>query len=73
VRERRLQHGGDEVEQFYGSLGRPVTVGIESTGYAPWFHQLTAAGRARKYLTRARSCASLTGGYDLTIVLRRRL
>jgi transposase len=33
VRERRLQHGGDEVEQFYGSLGRPVTVGIESTGY----------------------------------------
>ena len=38
--ELRLQHEGDEVEQFYRSLAPPVTVGIESTGYALWFHHV---------------------------------
>ena len=28
------------VEEFYAALPRPVTVGIESTGYAVWFHTL---------------------------------
>src|SRR4030095_1434283 len=27
-------------EEFYAALPRPVTVGIESTGYAVWFHAL---------------------------------
>jgi transposase len=40
IRELRLRHDGDEVERFYSSLARPVTVGIESTGYALWFHHL---------------------------------
>jgi transposase len=40
VQERRLAHEGDSVEQFYMSLAGPVTVGIESTGYALWFHAL---------------------------------
>jgi transposase len=40
TRELRLRHEGDEVERFYESLARSVTVGIESTGYALWFHQL---------------------------------
>jgi transposase len=40
VQERRLDHDGDAVEQFYASLPRPVTVGIESTGYTLWFHAL---------------------------------
>jgi transposase len=40
VQELRLAHDGDAVEQFYASLPRPVTVGIESTGYALWFHAL---------------------------------
>ncbi len=40
VQERRLDHEGDAVEQFYAFLPRPVTVGIESTGYTLWFHAL---------------------------------
>jgi transposase len=40
VQERRLIHGGDEVERFYSALPGPVTVGVESTGYALWFHAL---------------------------------
>jgi hypothetical protein len=38
--ERQLSHAGDAVEQFYRALPGPVTVGIESTGYALWFHEL---------------------------------
>src|SRR5216684_2599838 len=38
--ERHLSHAGDAVEQFYRALPGPVTVGIESTGYALWFHEL---------------------------------
>jgi transposase len=40
VQEHRLEHAGDAVEQFYACLRRPVTVGIESTGYTLWFHAL---------------------------------
>jgi transposase len=38
--EQELEHAGDAVERFYAALPRPVTVGIESTGYALWFHAL---------------------------------
>jgi len=40
VSERQLAHDGNAVEEFYAALPRPVTVGIESTGYAVWFHTL---------------------------------
>jgi transposase len=40
VGEQELLHAGDSVEQFYAALPRPVTVGIETTGYALWFHEL---------------------------------
>jgi transposase len=40
VQELRLAHDGTAVEHFYASLPRPVTVGVESTGYAQWFHAL---------------------------------
>jgi transposase len=40
LHELQLRHEGDEVDRFYGTLPRPVTVGVESTGYALWFHQL---------------------------------
>src|SRR5262245_37180481 len=40
VSEHRLGHDGLAVEDFYAALPRPVTVGIESTGYAVWFHTL---------------------------------
>src|SRR3989442_1666916 len=40
VSERQLPHDGMAVEEFYAALPRPVTVGIESTGYAVWFHAL---------------------------------
>ncbi len=40
VSEHQLAHDGTAVEEFYATLPRPVTVGIESTGYAAWFHTL---------------------------------
>jgi transposase len=40
MQERRLAHDDQTVEYFYASLPRPVTVGVESTGYAQWFHAL---------------------------------
>jgi transposase len=40
VWEQELLHAGDAVEQFYAALPHPVTVGIETTGYALWFHEL---------------------------------
>ena len=40
VRDHELSHEGDAVERFYAALPPPVTVGIESTGYALWFHEL---------------------------------
>lgn len=40
VLEHRLPHDGNAVEAFYAALPGPVTVGIESTGYAVWFHAL---------------------------------
>jgi transposase len=40
IHEHRLPHDGTVVEDFYTALPRPVTVGIESTGYAIWFHTL---------------------------------
>jgi transposase len=40
VEEHELLHSDNAVEQFYSALPRPVTVGIESTGYALWFHEL---------------------------------
>jgi transposase len=38
VLEQELLHEGDAVEHFYRALPRPVTVGIEATGYTLWFH-----------------------------------
>jgi len=41
VQEKRLRHR-NEAEQFYGSLGAPVRVGMEACGHYPWFEQLLA-------------------------------
>src|SRR5437870_3219434 len=40
VSERQLAHDGSAIEDFYAALPRPITIGIESTGYATWFHTL---------------------------------
>ena len=40
VSEHQLVHDGRAIEEFYAALPRPVTIGIESTGYAVWFHTL---------------------------------
>ena len=40
VLEQELVHDGDAVERFYRALRPPVTIGIETTGYAQWFHAL---------------------------------
>src|SRR5207245_6771721 len=41
VQEKRLRHR-NEAEQFYGSLGAPVRVGMQACGHYPWFEQLLA-------------------------------
>src|SRR5262245_63070678 len=40
IGEHQLLHEGSAVEELYAALPGPVTVGIESTGYALWFHAL---------------------------------
>src|SRR4029450_9045542 len=40
VSEHQLAHDGNAIEEFYAALPGPVTIGIESTGYATWFHTL---------------------------------
>ncbi len=40
LQECRIRHDSDDVERFYAALRPPVTVAIESTGYALWFHAL---------------------------------
>src|SRR5438309_10196501 len=40
VSERQLAHDENAIEEFYAALPGPVTIGIESTGYAVWFHTL---------------------------------
>src|SRR6266536_2701395 len=40
VSERQLGHDGSAIEEFYAALPQPVTIAIESTGYAVWFHTL---------------------------------
>src|SRR5262249_5290147 len=40
VSEHQLVHDGRAIEEFYAALPRPVTIGIESTGYAVRFHTL---------------------------------
>src|SRR5215472_5374160 len=40
VFEEELAHEGDAVERFYRAQRPPVTIGIETTGYTPWFHAL---------------------------------
>lgn len=42
VVQRTLKHEGDTIRAFYGSLARPVLVGIEATGSMGWFLQLMA-------------------------------
>lgn len=40
IRERRLEHAGDEVRKFYAAWPEPVRVGIEATGYSQWFERM---------------------------------
>jgi hypothetical protein len=40
LQEVELGHQGEDVERFYAALPRPVTVAVESTGYALWVHAL---------------------------------
>jgi len=39
---RRLQHENGEARAFYASLPAAALVGIEATGYTPWFERLMA-------------------------------
>jgi transposase len=38
--ERRLEHEGKAVQEFYAALPGPARVGIEATGYTQWFERL---------------------------------
>jgi transposase len=37
---RKLDHSEDDVKAFYQQFPAPAVVGLESSGYALWFHQL---------------------------------
>src|SRR5260370_13446080 len=38
--QRELDHQHDDVREFYTQLPRAAIVGVESCGYAVWFHRL---------------------------------
>jgi len=40
IKERRLEHAGEEVRQFYAQFPRGTVVGIEATFPAHWFERL---------------------------------
>src|SRR5712691_3301482 len=58
VSERQLAHDGRAIEEFYAALPEPVTIGIESTGYAVWFHTLMQRARTPQSQSRGRSQAA---------------
>lgn len=39
---RRLEHENGEVRGFYEGLAKPSLIGIEATGYTPWFERMAA-------------------------------
>ena len=59
VQEKRLRHR-DEAEQFYGSLGAPVRVGMEACGHELWLGDAAKirAGVVRKQKTDRRDADS---------------
>src|SRR5207245_9042702 len=40
IHQHTLDHSRDDVRAFYAQFTAPPVVGIESSGYALWFHQL---------------------------------
>src|SRR5438309_422863 len=40
IHQHTLDHSRDDVRAFYAQFAAPAVVGIESSGYALWFHQL---------------------------------
>lgn len=42
IRQRVLDHQRDDLRAFYAQFAAPAIVGLESSGYALWFHRLLA-------------------------------
>ena len=42
IHQRTLDHQQDDVRAFYAQFTAPAIVGLESSGYAVWFHHLLA-------------------------------
>jgi len=42
IHQRTLDHERDDVRAFYAQFAAPALVGLESSGYALWFHHLLA-------------------------------
>jgi transposase len=42
IHQRMLDHQRDDVRAFYAQFAAPAIVGLESSGYAVWFHRLLA-------------------------------
>ena len=40
IHQHTLDHQREDVARFYGQWAAPVTVGVEASGYAQWFHRL---------------------------------
>jgi len=43
IHQRTLDHQRDDVRGFYAQFAAPALVGLESSGYALWFHHLLGA------------------------------
>src|SRR2546422_2780379 len=44
IHQHTLDHSRDDVRAFYAQFTAPAVVGIESSGYALWFHQRIPRG-----------------------------
>ena len=42
ITTRRLEHENGEARAFYAALPKPSLIGIEATGYTPWFERMVA-------------------------------
>lgn len=40
IHQRVLNHEQDDIRSFYAQFDAPIVIGLETTGYALWFHQL---------------------------------
>src|SRR5229473_3324811 len=61
IHQHTLDHSRDDLRAFYAQFTAPAVVGIESSGYALWFHQLMEQAGHRLLVGDATRFPSCTG------------